>query len=287
MNFCHIFFIVFNTLFSCISAHRCSFPWEEPAFHYSSGGIELSDAWTYMLLLGGAEKLSGIVAEYKMNDSDDGCGKLTEEMLEEHKDEVNDLVEQSLNFLINAGVVGALLLSVLFPVALTPLVPSDESVVFFGEHVSLGLLITYFVFVYASLYFSIWITYMTIHYYLHITLWMPTLELKLWYCNDLNTLPAIVVVTHSSVLAAALSLPFGISLAITPEAGLIALVLDTLMLGNMAYNLLSPNGGEAMIIKELHGRLQKMLVADGILAAKGVTQCVSPSDLTNQQSRAE
>ena len=98
---------------------------------------------------------------------------------------------------------------------------------------------------------------------------MPTLELKLWYCNDLNPLPAIVVVRHGSVLAAALSLPFGISLAITPEAGLIALILDTLMLGNMAYNMLSPNGGEAMIIKELHGRLQKMLVADGILAVKG------------------
>lgn len=246
----------------------CSMPWEDPPFHYTSSGIAMSDAWTYMILLGGTERVSALVGEYRLNSSPDGKGELDEEMLETHRDDVNQIIEQTLNFLINAGVVGALLLSVLFPVALTPLVPSDESVLFFGDNLTYGILITYFVFVYSSLFFSLWITFMTIHYYLHITLWMPTLELKLWYCNDLNTLPAVVVITHSCVLAAAFSLPFGIGLAITPEAGLIALILDLLMLGSMAFNIFSPNGGDAMIIKELHSKLQKMLLNDGVI--KGV-----------------
>ena len=164
---------------------------------------------------------------------------------------------------INSGVVGALLVSVIFPVALTPIVASDESVIFFGESGIFGLLMTYFFFLYMSLFFSIWITYMTIHYYLHITLWMPTLELKLWYCNELNTLPAVVVITHGCVLASAFCLPFGIAVCITPEAGLIAAIFCLLMLGYMGYNIFSPAGGDAMLVQELHCRFRKMLTKSG------------------------
>lgn len=89
------------------------------------------------------------------------------------------LIEQSLNFLINSGVVGALLLSVLFPIALTPIPTSDESLEFFGEAAVDGLNYTYFSFLYTSLFFSVWITFMTLHYYLHLTMWMPTLEMKM------------------------------------------------------------------------------------------------------------
>ena len=174
-------------------------------------------------------------------------------------------VEQTLNFLINSGVVGALLFSVLFPVALTPLVPSDESVTFFGDRAIFGMLMTYFFFIYSSLFFSIWITFVTIHYYLHISIWMPTLELKLWYLTTLNILPSIVSITFGCILASSFSLPFGIAVTVTPMAGLISLGMDLIMLAALAYKIFSPAGGDAVIVKEMHTRLQTMFVKKKML----------------------
>ena len=155
----------------------CSIPWEDPPFKYSIFGVHFSDAWTYMVLLGGVEKVSVMVNEIQLDK--DGDGNLSKDELLMQEEYCLRLIEQSLNFLVNAGVVGALLMSIIFPISLTALPYGEKSLTFFGNQALLGFVSTYYVFLYSSLFFSIWITFMTLHYYLHITLWMPTLEMKM------------------------------------------------------------------------------------------------------------
>jgi hypothetical protein len=240
--------------------------WEQPPFQYTPTGIKLTDSWTYMILLGGVDKIAFMIAEIFIDSDTDGTfnSKFAEKnfLLEDYS---LRLIEQTLNFLINSGVVGALLLSILFPIALLPMLPSNESVAFFGDDQILVMLVFYAVFMYTSLFFSIWVTYMTLHYYLHITIWMPTLALKMWYVCELDTLPAVALVTHGCILASALALPFGIAVVITPAAGLIALVFDVIMLGVIAYSLFSPEGADSQLVRELHKQTQILLIDRGVL----------------------
>ena len=81
----------------------CSFPWEDPPFHYSVSGLVLSDAWTYMVCLGGIERVSSLVSEYTLDP--DGTGVLDEEKLQEREEYCLRLIDQTLNFLVNPNLV--------------------------------------------------------------------------------------------------------------------------------------------------------------------------------------
>lgn len=239
----------------------CSFDMPDPPFEYTVSGVKLCDAYTYLALLGGPEKVSFMVSEYEVDA--DGDGNITEEEMQEKEEHCLRLVEQALNFLINSGVVGALLLSVLFPQVLIPLVPSDDSLQFFGDSYIMGFYYTYVFFMYFGLFCSIWITFMTIHYYLHITIWMPTTELKMWYVTELNVLPGVVFLTHACVVASAIALPFGICVGISSEAAFIAAAGCLVMFGYILGGLFSTEGGDAVVIRELHKRTRQMLIKDG------------------------
>ena len=241
----------------------CSLPMPNPPFEYTVSGVKLCDAYTYLALLGGPEKVSFMVSEFEVDA--DGDGNITEEEMEEKEEHCLRLVEQALNFLINSGVVGALLLSVLFPQVLIPLVPSDDSLQFFGDSTIMGFYYTYLVCMYFGLFCSIWITFMTIHYYLHITIWMPTTELKMWYVTELNVLPGVVFLTHACVVASGIALPFGICVGISSEAAIVAAIGCTAMFGYILVGLLSSDGGDAVVIRELHSRTRKMLIKAGCI----------------------
>lgn len=86
--------------------------------------------------------------------------------------------------------------------------------------------------------------------------------------NELNTLPAVVLVTHGCILAGALALPFGIAVGVTPIAALIALIMLLAMMIYIGFNVFSARGGDAVLIRELHKRLQKMLINWGCLKVK-------------------
>ena len=101
--------------FKIISGNRLKskFEWMEPPFEYTLTGVKLCDAYTYLALLGGPEKVSFMVQEFKLDE--DGDGDISAEEMEAHEEDCDRLISQALDFLINSGVVGALLLSVLFP----------------------------------------------------------------------------------------------------------------------------------------------------------------------------
>ena len=81
------------------------------------------------------------------------------------------IIEQTLDFFINSGVVGALIFGVLFSYVMGPLPISETSEEYFGAHTIDILIIFYYIFVYTALFIAIWIVFSTIHSYLHLSLW--------------------------------------------------------------------------------------------------------------------
>lgn len=242
------------------------FEWMEPPFEYTLSGMKLCDAYTYLALLGGPEKISFMVQEFKLDE--DGDGDISPEEMAAHQDDCDRLVSQALDFLINSGVVGALLLSVLFPQVFIPLIPSDDSLQFFGDTTVMTFYYFYVTNMYLSLFCSLWITYMTLHYYLHITIWMPTTELKMWYVTDLNVMPGVVFVTHVCVISSALALPFGICVGISSEAAVISGIWCIGMFAYLFGSTMSSTGGDTRVIQELHKRTRYMLIQKGKIAPK-------------------
>lgn len=239
----------------------CKMAWVEPPFEYTLNGVKLCDAYTYMALLGGPEKVSFLVQEYMLDE--DGDGDISPEEMETNEERCKTLISQALDFLINSGVVGALLLSVLFPQVFVPLIPSDDSLQFFGDTTIMTFYYFYVVNMYFSLFCSIWITFMTIHYYLHITIWMPTTELKMWYVTELNVMPGVVFLTHACIISSALALPFGICVGISSEAAIVSGIICIMMFAHLFGSMFSSTGGEARVMQELHKRTRKMLIKAG------------------------
>jgi hypothetical protein len=156
-------------------------------------------------------------------------------------------------------------MSILYEIALTPGSYSDDSIDFFGEDILESFRIAFMIFLYSALFFSIWILFMTIHYYLILTIWLPTLELKLWYVTKADVVPMVVLISHCCIVASALCLPFGIAMYINPEAGLIAVVMAIFMLAYIGFNLFSTRGGDAFLIKHQHIKGKEMLVRLGMM----------------------
>ena len=77
----------------------CSMPWEDPPFKYSVSGLHLSDAWTYMVMMGGIERVSALISEYTLDP--EGTGLLDEDKLNDQEEYCLRLIDQSLNFLVN------------------------------------------------------------------------------------------------------------------------------------------------------------------------------------------
>ena len=252
----------------------CSMEWMDPPVEYTIYGPKVSDAWAYMILLGGAEHIATMISTIdlelfvendppKENNKEDNNEDNKEDLQKE--DRLYRLVEQTLNLFINTGVVGALIMSILYEVALTPWPYSDDSIDFFGEDILLSFNITFMIFLYAALFFSIWVLFMTIHYYLILTIWLPTLELKLWYVTKADVVPMVVLISHCCIVASALCLPFGIAMYIGAEAGLIAVVMDIVMLAYIGFNLFSSRGGDAFLIKHQHINGKEMLIRLGMM----------------------
>ena len=119
--------------------------------------------------------------------------------------------------------VGALLLSVALPLVLAPLSLTDTSSEFFGPTA-----ITTFTYVYRALVSftaveSLLLVLGSSRAYLQLSVWMPTLELKIWWCTHIS----IVTYASSCILVvhwACLSIPFGVAVNVSPGMGRVALV---------------------------------------------------------------
>ena len=88
---------------------------------------------------------------------------------------------------------------------------------------------------------------------------MSTQELKLWYITEVSSIPEIAPAVHSCIISAAISVPFGIAVSVSPTAGLIALILGSVMFVQIGTSMLTSKG-DVLLIKEIHKRIPRILL---------------------------
>ena len=128
--------------------------------------------------LGGLEGACTAIALAKLDV--DGDGSFSEEERAFFEETANKLVESTLNFNINTGVVAALILSMVFPFAMS----APESDQQWESSVQVALLMLYLIFMQLSLACSLSLIYISSRMYVHIVYWMPNVYSQIWYVRQ-------------------------------------------------------------------------------------------------------
>ena len=163
--------------------------------------------WLYSVTtLGGVGQISLKLKNVAMDIDENGA--VTEEEFESNAEAQKVVIDQSLSLLGTLGVVGALIFSVLYSTVLSPLDPSDVSTNYFSAHTLTAFTYVYYACVYFALGKAFSIICQSVILYLKISVWMPNLELKMWFLSDVSLTPVV----HSamvSLILASLAIPFG------------------------------------------------------------------------------
>jgi hypothetical protein len=207
-----------------------TFAWKKSYFGLMNGGIDFKcSGMTVHDELGGAQLISLKLQNILIDE--DGDLNVSDEELAASEDKYRDMVDQALNLMVNSGVVGALIFSVLYGILFT-YPESSDSLKFFGYYGFWTVFYIYYTFILAALVNSMALIYHSARMYLHLSMWMPTLELKVWYITKISLVP-IIEMSMSSVVFSGLAIPFGVAVFVTPLASLFAIIA----VGVCAYSI--------------------------------------------------
>jgi len=172
--------------------------------------------------LGGLEKVGFKIQTIEIDIDNNGI--IDKDELEKSREHCLKMIEAFQSQLLNYGVICGLYFTVLFPIALSPIVVSNNSQIFFDTIIINIFTYIYYCCIYISLIQSLLMVYKASRYYLHLTLWMPNIELKYWY---INTVPiqTFIFTSNRIIKFVILSLPFGIAVGVSPISGLISFFL--------------------------------------------------------------
>lgn len=123
---------------------------------------------------------------------------------------------------VNFGVVGALMVSIVFPIALQPMDLADSSIDYFGFETTKALFNTFYACTILSLVIGLSIIFESITFYKHLSFWMVDTVSKLRYTKEVNLL-FLVAKGTLLVYSICIALAFGSAALVSPEAGLITL----------------------------------------------------------------
>ena len=182
------------------------------------------------LLLGGAETLSMQLQAIELSMRNNRKHNQQQQSGVDDKEELNDiqekqrqLVEQTLSLLTSVGVIGALLISVSLPLVLTPLTPSDAAQQFFGTTGVDVVTYLYRILIIGTAVESLLTVLACLKAYMQLSVWMPTLELKMWWCTHISV-TSVVWGSNVILMLAFASLPFGVAVNVSPGIGLVTLI---------------------------------------------------------------
>jgi hypothetical protein len=125
--------------------------------------------------------------------------------------------------LLNVGIVAGLTLTVFYPMAVQPLSVSEESLQFFGHRALDVFTYAYYVFMYYCVVESVLLIITSTRAYLQLTLWMPSLEAKIWYLDRMR-MSVYVTSCFNMIKSVVWSVPMGVAVSVSPLAGALALV---------------------------------------------------------------
>lgn len=187
-------------------------------FTYNPEG---SGWWDYHYMIGGFEKISFKIQNIAMDINRDGVVDYRE--LAESKENRMKTIDHCLSQMLNFSVIGGLAVSVLYSVSLNMITPSDSTKYYLNAKLISVFYYAYYTLLYYSLMQSFMLIYKASRFYLHLSIWMPTLDMKHWYISKISMVP-LTYTTNRIIKSVALSIPFGVCVSISPIAGIIALI---------------------------------------------------------------
>jgi hypothetical protein len=130
------------------------------------------------------------------------------------------LAESFTGMLLNMGVIGALILTMVFPLLLAPEVePSQSAKDFFTEDGALALRVVYQVLLAACFGMAAIVIFRSIRMYTAVNFWMPTVPSKRWFMDRFTLVP-LVILCVVLILSLVLTVLLGASVNASPRLGL-------------------------------------------------------------------
>ncbi len=191
------------------------------------GGLHFKspDAWyTAKERLGGPEKLAVMLQRMDIDTNADGS--ITDEEYKENEKSQLKVIDACLAQLLNTGIVAGLTLTVFYPMAMSKLEPSEDSLSYFGAVVTDVFTYAYYVFMYYCVVESVILVFKSARAYLHLSMWMSCLDMKIWYLDRIN-MGAYVASSINIIKSVVWSVPMGVAVAVSPLAGAFALIAFT------------------------------------------------------------
>ena len=146
-----------------------------------------------------------------------------------NKEDIDLLVNSYLSLIVNLGVIGALILSLLFQFTVVDFTPSMSSTDYFGEYYVTILKYIFITIINISVGLSLSVIYRSVFYYKQLGFWMTTPRAKLIWIER-SSIVSLVGSAQIVIISAVISIPFGAASAISPVAGLISLIVMSLIM---------------------------------------------------------
>lgn len=151
-------------------------------------------------------------------------GDVTIEDIEQFSSHADKLLDSVFNFLLNEGVIAALLLSIFYGFAITPVEASNSSTDFFGEDFCDFLIYVVFILMALSVFLSLGICYTTARVYSMLSFKLQTYQSRI---QLLMKIPFYELAVANILLMClcAYSVPIAAAVAYRPSAGIVGLLL--------------------------------------------------------------
>uniref|UniRef100_A0A6T0EF85 Uncharacterized protein n=1 Tax=Chrysotila carterae TaxID=13221 RepID=A0A6T0EF85_CHRCT len=161
-----------------------------------AGCAPLSDFSRELIKLGGIEAVLPLLHVARLDMENNGIVTIAD--FTAHTERGQALIERSLNMHLNNGVIGALMLFIIFPLTLTPVEPSDDCRSEMGDTLCERFAIASWITLMCTFALSLVLLFMSSMAYKHLSFWMPDLTSQLWYVSNFRL--SFVAATVSSML---------------------------------------------------------------------------------------
>jgi len=164
----------------------------------------------------------------------DGDGAVTDAEFAMNQTNLESMVNNTTNLFLNASVIAALILSMVYPIPISGLAPSEAAVAIFGET---GVKVVFWVFL-IDLYTTIMVSWallvVSMRFYLILNFWMYSLESKIWFLQNIQIAP--IILTQQALLTMlCVSLVIGVTVLISPWHGVVFALIAIVVITSVWY----------------------------------------------------
>jgi len=164
----------------------------------------------------------------------DGDGVVTDAEFVMNQNNLENMVNNTTNLFLNASVIAALILSMVYPIPISGLTPSKAAIAIFGAG---GVKIVFWIFL-VDLYATIMVAWallvVSMRFYLILNFWMYSLESKVWFLQNIQIAP--VILTQQALLTMlCVSLVIGITVLISPWHGIVFALIAMVVMTSVWY----------------------------------------------------